>query len=224
MPLETEAKIPHIYLFSGLGADERVFQKLTFPGFAVTVIQWITPVEGEPISQYATKLLPQITTTRPILIGLSFGGMMAIEVAKLSATTLVILISSAKKRTEIPFYFRVAGWLGLHLLLPTRLMMQANMISYCLFGAQGNEDRHLLKAILDDTDPRFLKWAINAIVLWKNLVIPEKIQHIHGTNDRILPVQFISCQYTIKGGGHLMAFNRSDEVQDILNTILRREE
>lgn len=220
MAFEAESETPHIYLFSGLGADERVFQKLTFPGYTVTVIQWVTPVEGESMPQYAERLLPQITVSYPILIGLSFGGMMAIEVAKLMATTQVVLISSAKQRTEIPFYFRLAGRLRLHRLLPTRLMKRATILSYCFFGAQSTEDRQLLKAILADTDPRFLKWAINTIIHWSNLEVSEKIQHIHGTNDRILPVQFVSCQYTVKGCGHLMVFNRSDEVQDILNTIL----
>ena len=217
---EEGLKTPHIYLFSGLGADERVFQKLTFPGYSITFVQWVTPDEGESMLQYAERLLPQIRTSHPILIGLSFGGMMAIEVAKLMATTQVILLSSAKNRTEIPFYFRFAGWLGLHHLLPTRLMKQASFISYWLFGAQSAKDRQLLKAILEDTDPRFLKWAINVIVHWRNQEIPESIQHIHGTNDRILPVRYVSCSNRIKGGGHLMVFNRSDEVQAILNRIL----
>jgi hypothetical protein len=60
----------HIYIFSGLGADERVFQKLDFTGLAITFIHWVIPHESEKIEDYATRLLSQIKTTKPTLIGL----------------------------------------------------------------------------------------------------------------------------------------------------------
>lgn len=75
-----------LYIFSGLGADERVFQKLDFFGFTTIFIKWVVPQEKETIEDYATRILNQITTTKPILIGLSFGGIIAVEVAKLIAT------------------------------------------------------------------------------------------------------------------------------------------
>ncbi len=110
-----------LYIFSGLGADERVFQRLDFPGFSTTFIKWIVPQDKETIENYATRLLDQITTTNPTLIGLSFGGLIAVEVAKQIDTEKVILIASAKTKKEIPFYYRFAGQLGLQKLLPTRL-------------------------------------------------------------------------------------------------------
>ena len=44
-----------IYVFSGLGADERVFQLLDFTGLSVTFVQWIVPEQGEKISEYAHR-------------------------------------------------------------------------------------------------------------------------------------------------------------------------
>jgi pimeloyl-ACP methyl ester carboxylesterase len=93
-----------LYIFSGLGADERVFQQLDFSGFSTTFIKWIVPQDTETIENYATRLLDQITTTKPTLIGLSFGGLIAVEVAKQIDTEKVILIASAKTKNEIPFY------------------------------------------------------------------------------------------------------------------------
>ena len=94
-----------LYIFSGLGADERVFQRLDFSGFSPTFIKWIVPQDKETIENYATRLLDQITTTNPTLIGLSFGGLIAVEVAKQIDTEKVILIASAKTKKEIPFYW-----------------------------------------------------------------------------------------------------------------------
>lgn len=205
-----------LYIFSGLGADERVFQCLDFAGYSTTFIKWIAPLNDETIEQYTTRLLDQITTTKPTLIGLSFGGLISVEVAKQIDTEKVILIASAKTKNEIPFYYRIAGKLQLHSLLPSSLFKSANFITNWFFGASSPEDKQLLKQILIDTDPTFLKWAIDKVVHWTNQSMIHNLYHIHGTRDRILPSNFVNCDITIKNGGHLMTLNRSGELNDIL--------
>lgn len=209
-----------VYIFSGLGADERVFQRLDFTGFNITFIKWIVPQEKETIEQYASRLIQQITTPRPTLIGLSFGGLMAVEVAKQIDTERVILIASAKTKKEIPYYYRLAGKLGLHKLIPTGILKSANFITNWLFGANTSSDKLILKQILIDTDPAFLKWAIDKVACWNNQALIKNIFHIHGTSDRILPLRYlIKCNTTIQNGGHLMTLNKSDE----LNKIVRKQ-
>jgi len=207
-----------LYIFSGLGADESVFQRLDFSGVSTTFIKWAVPLDNEPIENYATRLLDQITTTKPILIGLSFGGMVAVEVAKQIDTEKVILIASAKTKKEIPFYYRFAGKVGLHKLLPTRLLKSSNFITNWFFGTSSKFDKQLLKQILSDTDPTFLKWALDKVVRWKNQTQTKNLFHIHGTSDRILPFKYINCHAPIKNGGHFMTLNKSDE----LNLLLRQ--
>src|SRR5436305_11890870 len=112
----------HVYIFSGLGTDERVFQYIDFTYFSVHYIKWVPPLKEETIHSYALRITEQIHFKRPILIGVSFGGIMAVEVAKLIATDKLILIASAKTKYEIPFYYRAAGALQLHKLLPTRIL------------------------------------------------------------------------------------------------------
>jgi esterase/lipase len=70
-----------IYILSGLGADERVFKKLDFTNYQVTFIQWEQTI-GLSLKEYATLQLKQIKEPNPILIGLSFGGIIAIEIAQ----------------------------------------------------------------------------------------------------------------------------------------------
>lgn len=208
-----------LYIFSGLGADERVFQLLDFSGFSTTFILWTTPLENETIENYAERILYQIKSTKPTLIGLSFGGIIAIEVAKLIDTEKVILISSAKTKNEIPSFYRFAGQLGLHKLLPAGYLKSSNLITNWLFGASSTFDKQLLKQILIDTDPIFLKWAIDKIVRWTNQTQIPNIYHIHGSIDRILPINFVRCNSTIINGGHLMTLNKAEE----LNQILRQQ-
>ncbi|MGL5075499.1 MAG: hypothetical protein ACRDBG_06605, partial [Waterburya sp.] len=101
----------NIYCLSGLGTDDRVFQKLKFQGYQPIHIHWIEPKKGETITAYAQRLTTQIKSDCPILVGLSFGGIIAVEIAKQIATEKVILISSTKNKQEIPFYFKIWRWL-----------------------------------------------------------------------------------------------------------------
>jgi pimeloyl-ACP methyl ester carboxylesterase len=209
-----------LYIFSGLGADERVFQRLDFSGFSTTFIKWIVPQEKETIEHYANRLIEQITTTKPTLIGLSFGGLIAVEVAKIIETEKVILIASTKTRNEVPFYYRFAGQLGLHKLLPTGLLKDSNFITDWFFGTSSTFDKKLLKQILIDTDPIFLKWAIDKVARWTNQTPTKNTFQIHGTSDRIFPISFVKSKVKIKNGGHLMILNKADELNKIIRKLL----
>ncbi len=209
-----------LYLFSGLGADRRIFQRLDLSGCKVHYIEWNIPQQGETIGHYASRLLNQITTPKPILIGLSFGGIMAIEVAKLIETEKVILISSIKSGNEVPFYYRWMACSGMHKRLPPGFLKNTNFFTNWLFGTVTPFDRKLLKEILSDTNPVFFKWAIDQIIRWKNKTLPKNLIHIHGTGDRILPVRFSGYDILVKNGGHFMTLNKSDEINRILRLQL----
>lgn len=208
-----------LYILSGLGADERVFQRLDLSGFSVTFIKWLAPLDKETIENYTTRLLDQVTTVNPTLIGLSFGGIIAVEAAKQIDTERVILLSSAKTKHEIPFYYRFAGGLNLHKLLPTWIFKKSNILTNWFFGTRSAFDKQLLKQILTDTDADFLEWAIDKIACWKNQIPPINVFHVHGTDDRILPLKFIAYDKAIKNAGHFMILNRAEE----LNKILQQE-
>lgn len=209
-----------LYILSGLGADKRAFQNITFPGHHVTFIDWDVPEANETIDHYARRILNQITETNPVLIGLSFGGLMAMEIAKLIKTEKIILISSVKSKKEIPFYFRLAGRLKLQILLPPSLLKSYNQVTGWFFGISSANDKNILIEILEDTNPVFMKWAIDKIVNWKNLSVPQNCVHIHGTDDKILPFRFVRADIAIGNGGHLMILNRSAELSMAIQKIL----
>lgn len=213
--------IEHIYLISGLGADERVFQNLDFGRLKPTFIKWIEPEGNETIQEYALRLSEQIDSSKPIILGVSFGGMIAIEIAKLIDYQQVIVISSAKTKSEIPLIYRILGRLKLHKLVPIRLFKQANILTHWFFGMNSKAEKKMLKGILHDTDSTFLKWAIDAILNWKNEVIIDKLIHFHGDSDRILPIKNIKkVDFIIPNGGHLMVLNRADEITHALEKII----
>ncbi len=209
-----------LYVFSGIGADERVFYKIDFNSHNVHFIQWIAPQKNEQIEHYSLRLTSQITTHNPVLIGLSFGGMMAVEVAKHISTEKIIIISSAKNKNEIPLYFRLAGKLGLPKIIPSKALIKINVFTNWFFSNRTAEDKKMLSAILHDTDPLFLKWAIHSIATWQNTTVHKNLYHLHGDADRILPHKFITADEIVKDGAHLMIVNRATEINTALRKLL----
>jgi len=202
----------HIYLISGLGADERVFQNLDLEGFDVTFLKWIVPNPDETIENYATRLLEKITHKKPILIGLSFGGIMAVEIAKQIETEKVILVSSAKNKNEIPLLYRRSGALGLHKFISLQSLKKTGSFTYRQLGVSSVTDKKIMTAMFSDTNSVFFKWAIDKIVKWENITEVQNIFHIHGSSDKILPYKYVKCDVTIDGGEHLMILTRAQEV------------
>jgi len=207
-----------LHLLSGLGADKRVFDYLDLDGFKLIHIDWIKPLEDEKIQSYAKRLMQQVTTSQPTLIGVSFGGIIAIEMAKHLKAKKLILISSVKTKNGIPFRYRFAGNLWMNKIIPAPFYRKANFLVYWLFGVTKKKEKELLKAIMDDADNDFVDWATNAIVTWDNDEQISNVVTIHGTADRIFP--FKEADYKIEKGGHMMIVSKAGEVSRILRHVL----
>ncbi|MDJ0593783.1 MAG: alpha/beta hydrolase [Pleurocapsa sp. MO_226.B13] len=221
LPERLEKALKDIYCVSGLGADDRVFQKLKFEGYQPVHIQWLEPGKKESIADYAKRLTEQIKSESPILIGLSFGGIIAVEIAKQINTEKVILISSAKNQQEIPFYFKIFCWLPIHLLLPARLILWfGQLLAAWFFSLETLAERELFRAILLDTDAKFMKWAIYQVITWKNELIPENTYHIHGKSDRIFPDRFVCEDFGVEQGGHFMIMNKAEQISQLIQKIV----
>jgi pimeloyl-ACP methyl ester carboxylesterase len=109
-----------IYCISGLGADERAFAKLHIEGYQLIHLPWLLPVQNETIEQYAKRMSENIKEENPVLMGLSFGGIVSIEIAKYTPAEKVILISSVKSSKEMPVWMKLAGKLRLNKIMPMR--------------------------------------------------------------------------------------------------------
>lgn len=203
-----------IYCFSGLGADKRVFTKLDLQGHEMIFIDWKLPLPTEHLAQYAQRILQEQILVREniALLGVSFGGIVAGEVAKSLPTVPLVLVSSLQNATELPFYYRWAGKLYIDVLMPAFVLKQPNFLAYYFFGVAGKEEKRLLRAILKDTNSHFLKWAIRQIITWQGTTPNNPLLHLHGRQDKILPAYFVKKAYIIEQGGHFMVLNKAEEI------------
>jgi pimeloyl-ACP methyl ester carboxylesterase len=217
----------NVYFISGLGADRRLFVKLELPKrYKINHIDWVPPLGNETMAAYASRLIQQIDTSQPFhLVGLSFGGMIAAELARLVNPVQTILISAASTAKEIPWYYKTAGVLRLPHFIPAALLKAAavratNPVAYWFFGAHTREEKGILKEVLQDMDNHFLKWALTAITGWNTTERPGNLFQIHGTADKVLPIRFTTPDYILKAGEHLMVFSHSSTVSRIITEKL----
>lgn len=210
-----------VYFISGMAADSRVFRHIQLPpGFEAVFLDWITPQKEESLPSYAMRLAANIDTTQPFaLVGLSFGGMLATEIAKQFKPVATILISSVPVSDHLPGYFRVAAKLKLHKFIPISLL-KSSAAAKRFFTAERADDKKLLWQIINESDTGLIRWSMHAILSWQNDTIPQPVWHIHGTRDEVLPIRYTQPTHTIAKAGHMLVMTRPGEVNQILSELL----
>lgn len=210
------------YFISGLGCDRRAFQRVSLPDeFEIIHLDWIMPDGEETIGQYSIRMAAAIDTSGPfILVGLSFGGMVAVEISKFKKPVKLFLISSVACRAELPFFYRLCGRLHLDKIVPASWLTNAKPLLYFAFGPLDHETRPLFDVILRDTSTEFLQWALGVIARWKNDYIPGNPVRIHGANDRIFPVGKLGMDYLLAAGGHFCVYIKGPEVSRIIEECM----
>lgn len=204
-----------IYGFSGLGADERVFEYLDLNCEFIPV-NWIDPRPEEAIEEYCKRLIHGLDIPKSDqigILGVSFGGLIAIEVSKLINPKFCILISSVETRNDLRSLYKGIGKTGIINLIPSKLLAPPKKIAHFLFGTNKKD---LLNSIMDDTDLNFLKWALSALMNWKNEEVLPYTLKIGGTKDRLLPSKSKNT-VLIEGGEHFMIVDRAEEISEIIN-------
>ena len=213
------------YFISGLGADKKAFYKLKLPeGYEPVYIDWIPPFPSEAMKDYASRLSSAINPKENfILIGLSFGGMIATEIAKKKKPQKIILISSVAVSDELPWYFKLAGKLGVQKIIPAGWYKKATLLNHFM-GAGSREDKVMVTSFVQQTDPGFIRWSLDSILQWEQHERSENIIHIHGSSDRLLPLRYTHADRIIHNGRHLMVLNKADEINRVLSEVLGQKD
>lgn len=206
-----------LYGIGGLGADKRVYEGLSFTCDFI-FIDWIEPLRKEPLNEYAKRLSSVIDTSEEFgLIGVSFGGLVAVEIAKEINPKLVILVSSIETDLEMSNLYQCFGKTKIATLLPFQFFDLPRAFACYLFGTKSP----MLGEILDDTDLSFTKWVVNQLLNWENRTKINNLYRIHGTKDRLLKCPTESERnFLIENGGHLMVVDEAEKVSEIIKMIV----
>ena len=212
----------HVYFIPGLGASSRIFEHIKLPPekFQMHFLEWFIPEKGMSFEDYAQKMAEEIRHDQPVLIGVSFGGMLAQEMAKLLTVEKVIIISSIKQKSEMPKRLLFAKYTKVHRLLPTGLVNNVELLAKYAFGETVTKRLSLYEQYLGIRDKYYLDWSIDKIVHWGQKSYPPDLVHIHGDRDAVFPVGPIENYLRVKGGTHTMILHRFKWFNERLPTII----
>lgn len=214
---------PTLYLIPGLLTNEVIYRGLRKEFDVPTkVLEFIPAHKNESIESYAKRLAEEIDTTQPFyLLGTSFGGILAQEIAKFTNPEKVILVSSAKDVSELKWFMRwnclgsvlpiIPAWLIRITFVWGFMLASLFMKSYRILRRKPE-----IKEMLYSIDGKFERWVMRRFTLWKNKTYPPDIIHIHGDKDKVFPIKNIKNSIVIKDGTHGMIVTKYKQIATII--------
>lgn len=217
-----DSQIIHVYLMPGLAANSSIFEFIELPKdkFQIHLLDWVIPAPGETLQEYARRMCKHIKHENPVLLGVSFGGVVVQEMAQFLDPMRLIIVSSVKCQRELPRRMRYASKTKLFKILPTGLVGHVDMLEKLAIGDFAKKRVELYKKYLSVTDTRYLDWAIENMVCWDKREPLQEIVHIHGDKDEIFPYKYIEGCITVPGGTHVMIINRFRWFNENLEEII----
>lgn len=192
----------------GMAASPRIFEYLNLPQeYQLIKLSWMTPKKKESLAAYAKRMSERIEHKNPVLLGVSFGGILVQEMAKHLDVRKLIIVSSVKSNAELSISMKLAKTTGAHKLLPTRWIKSLESLALFVFGPSIRPKVEAYQKYLSERDPRYLDWSINEIVHWSQTKPDSKVIHIHGDKDTVFPIKNIDTShqfYRIANATHAM--------------------
>nr|WP_314897269.1 alpha/beta hydrolase [uncultured Flavobacterium sp.] len=215
------SKIP-VYLMPGLAASTAIFERIALPEdtFEMHLLEWEIPLDNESLTDYAKRITEKIKHPNPVLIGVSFGGILVQEMAKYIDARKVIIISSVKSNLEFPRRLKIAKTTKAYKLIPVNLILNMESLAKFSFGEKVNQRLKLYEKFLSVRDIRYLNWAVEQVVLWDRTIADEQVIHIHGEADDVFPIKYIKNCVVVKGGTHIMILNKYKWLNENLPKII----
>lgn len=215
---------PRLIFFPGLAADARLFDPLRARLPEIVVPPWIEPRADESLDHYASRLAGSFPVTRPYALGgVSFGGMVALELARYLQPEAVVLIASCRDRRGITRRFVRQAHLGRFIPAPLLRLWIGGPGARRFARREGLTPEHatLLRAMARAADCRFLRWAALASSAWEfkaSLRCP--VFQIHGRHDAVIPLQDDVTDEIVDDGRHLIHMTHADRVATFIQRQL----
>ncbi len=201
----------HVYFVPGMAANAKIFEYIKLPeaDFEVHYLEWEIPLEKESLEAYALRITKKVTHENPILLGVSFGGILVQEMSRFISTKKVVVVSSVLHEKEFPYRMKFAKRTKAYKLVPTHLFSDVEKLVKYALGETVKGRAELYKKYLSVSDEKYLTWAIEQIVNWKQTQKLTNIVQIHGDKDKIFPIKNIKGNVIhVKNGTHIMIINK----------------
>jgi len=209
----------HIYFVPGLAANKKIFEHISLPDelFELHFLEWIIPLSlEESIESYAKRMCLGITHKNPVLVGVSFGGVMVQEMSKIIKPKKLIIVSSIKNNDELPTRLKLAQKTKAYKLFPTKIVENIENYDRYFFTDFLKKRSELYKTYLSVRNATYLQWAIHNVLNWQQTTTLTEVIHIHGTKDEVFPYKNITNAIEINKGTHIMILDKAKSISKII--------
>lgn len=214
-----ESKLPIIFM-PGLNGDARVFapQLDRFP--SLIVARWEPPLQSDSLAAYAARLARSLDPNGPCLVGgVSFGGIVALEMARNLDARACLLIASSRDVEGLPAAIR--------LLRPVAAVASAASLNCAIHrggSVAASSSRRLRRRIvrLSPEELRFRRWALKALLTWRPPSLSCPVLQIHGECDSTFAPSRSRADVVVPNAGHLLTLTHADQVNAFICSALRR--
>ena len=214
----------HVYLMPGMSANSLIFEKIKFPqNFSLHYLEWIDPYIYESLEDYAIRFSKLIIHKNPVLIGVSFGGILVQEVSKIIKVSKLVIISSVKSNSELPTHMKFGKATKSYKLLPVKWLNDFESLISFVLGPKVKRRVELYRKYLSVRDENYLNWSIREMIEWKQSEPIKNIIHIHGSKDLILPPIFLKDYIELPLGDHAMILKRADWINNKVPEIIMED-
>jgi len=211
----------HVYLMPGMSANSLIFEKIKFPeNFKLHKLDWINPDIDESIENYAKRLSEKIVHKNPVLIGVSFGGILVQEISKIVKVDKLIIISSIKCNKEMPSHMKFGKITKSYKLLPVKWINDFESLISFVLGPKIKKRVDLYRKYLSVRDENYLSWSLREMIEWKQSKPLKNIIHIHGTKDLVFPTLYIKNFIEVPRGDHAMILKRAEWINQNLPKMI----
>lgn len=211
-----------LYIVSGLGADFKVLERLSFPDeFEICFLDWLIPQTNETFEHYIERFAALIDDSKPFfLLGYSFGGIIVQEINRKKPAAKTIILGSIKSQKEKSRFIKAGQISHLPKYLPLKLFNEKTFSVYAYFRKLFDPKNPKLLQYFTVRDPYYLKWSIEKISEWQGEENPEIIQ-ILADKDIVFPLKNSKPDYIVKNATHLFPATKYKEVSLIITKILK---
>ena len=214
-------KMIHVYLMPGMSSNSLIFEKIKFHShFSLHYLNWISPKTEESLENYAKRFSALIMHDDPVLIGVSFGGVLVQEISKIIKVKKLIIISSVKSNKEFPSHMKFGKVTKSYKLLPVKWINDFESLISFVLGPKVKRRVDLYRKYLSVRDKNYLNWSIRELIEWKQAVPLKNVIHIHGSNDLIFPTKFLKDYIELPKGDHAMILKRADWINNKIPKII----
>lgn len=201
--------VPPLFLLPGMAANFPVFDRLKPLLRNPVEVSYPTPEPSESVRGYASRMANQLPAGC-FIAGVSFGGILALEISRILQPLGCILISSIRGPNQMPPWYRGARVMGGR--------NCARLLGFACRSARSmprwlRTQPTLLATQRANYSSRWYQWAIAAILDWRPESQPTSFSlcQIHGDADTTFPIQYVRPDVVIRGGRHALPVSHPTE-------------